>query len=175
MTKPPTTPDEVLALHRLSIADPARFVEIATQWIAADPTDSHAYYDRHSAWMRLGKPQLALDDINRSIELDPRPTAFKARGDFHRRQGDYSLAAQDYAQGEAMAPEQWTEDALPLLYRADTYARMGDQAMALAYCDRLPDDFWTPGHNDLPAGGKTEIAIELGRRASEARSAKPSP
>ena len=173
--KAPTTQEEVLELHRLSVADPARFVKIANEWITADPTDAHAYFDRHFAWARLGQTQQALEDINRSIELEPRPSAFWARGDLHRELGDYPRAAQDYAQGEAMDPQQWTADAFPLLYQADTYARMGDQAMALAYCARLPEDFWTPGHNGLPAGGKTEIAAELRRRASDARSAGASP
>ncbi len=152
------------------MSDPARFIEVGSDWIATNPADAHAYFDRHFAWARLGQTQQALKDIERSIELDPSPMAFKARGDIHRRLGDYSLAARDYAQGEAFGREQWAADALPLLYQADTYARMGDQPMALAYCARLPDDFWTPGHNDLPAGGKTEISAELKRRASEARS-----
>lgn len=175
MVKQPTTPEEVLKLHRISVAEPARFVEIASDWIANDPADSNAYFDRHFAWARLGQTQRALADISKSIELAPSPIAFKARGDLHRRLGDYPHAAQDYARGEAVDREQWTEDAFPLLYQADTYARMGDEPMALAYCARLPDDFWTPGHNDLPAGGKSEIAAELRQRASRARLAHPSP
>jgi tetratricopeptide (TPR) repeat protein len=168
--KAPTTPEEVLELHRLSVADPSRFIEIANDWIATNPTDAHAYFDRHFAWARMGQNQRALEDIDKSIELDPSPTALKARGDLHRRLGNYPLAARDYAQGEAISREQWAADAIPLLYQADTYARMGDQPNALAYCARLPDDFWTPGHSDLPPGGKTEISAELKRHASEARS-----
>lgn len=167
--KAPTTPKEVLKSHRLSVEDPARFVEIANGWIADDPNDSHAYFDRHFALARLGQTQRALDDITKSIELEPRQSAFWARGDLYRELGHYQLAAQDYAAGEAIDREQWTKDAFPLLYQADTLARMGDEPTALVYCARLPDDFWTPGHNDLPPGGKTEIAAELRRRASQAR------
>ena len=98
----PLTPDEVLELHRLSVADPARFIEIANDWITTNPADPHAYFDRHFALVRLGQTQLALEDINRSIELNPSPIAFQARGDLHRRLGDYPLAARDYAQGEAI-------------------------------------------------------------------------
>jgi hypothetical protein len=63
-------------------------------------------------------------------------------------------------------------DALGLLYKADSYARLGDEASALACCARLPDDFWTPGPNDAPPGYKTEIADELRRLAAEARSSR---
>src|SRR5579883_1938939 len=60
-----------------------------------------------------------------------------------------------------------------LLYRADCHARLGDEAAALAYCARLPDDFWTPGVYDAPAGSKAEIADELRRIAAKARGRGP--
>jgi len=46
---------------------------------------------------------------------------------------------------------------------------MADVATALAYCARLPDDFWTPGLNGAPGGGKAEIADQLRRIAEDAR------
>lgn len=166
--KPPTTPEEVLALHKLCIADPARCVEITTDWIAADPGDSNAYYDRHSAWVQLGEPARAMADLDSALRLDPSQAVFKARGNLRRQQGDYEGAAQDYASAEAIDPKQWAEDAFPLVYQADVYARLGDELRATACCSRLPDDFWTPGHNDLPPGGKAEIAEEVKRRAAAA-------
>ncbi len=78
---------------------------------------------------------------------------------------------QDYKRGEAIDPGEWRRDAIPLLYQADVYARLGDEANALDCCARLPDHFWTPGHNDLPPGNKVEIAQELRRRAAAARAA----
>ncbi len=167
--KPPTTEDEALILHRLSMSDPARFIGVATDWIASDPDDSNAYFDRHLAWLRVGETERAIADINKSIELDPSPTAFKARGNLYRGLGDYTQAAKNYDQGESIDPEQWTKDAFPLIYQADTYARLGDEAKALDCCARLPADFWTPGHNGLPPGGKAEIESELKRRAAAAR------
>jgi tetratricopeptide (TPR) repeat protein len=168
--KPPTTPEEALVLHKIRVADPARFIQIATEWIASDPTDSNAYFDRHFAWLRLGQTEQALSDISRSIELEPSAVAFWGRGDIYRALGDYAAAADNYLQGESIDPVQWTKDAFPLIYQADTYARLGDERKALDCCARLPDDFWTPGHNDLPPGGKAEIAAELMRRAAVARS-----
>jgi tetratricopeptide (TPR) repeat protein len=168
---PPTTLEAVLALHKLSVADPARMVKIATDWIAADPTDSNAYFDRHSAWIRLGETGRAMADLNKALRLNPSQVILWARGDLHRQLGDYSRAADDYVHAEAMDPQKWAEDAFPLLYQADVFARLGDEARALACCSRLPDNFWTPGHNDLPPGDKPEIAAELKRRASAAKTA----
>jgi hypothetical protein len=44
-----------------------------------------------------------------------------------------------------------------------------DEASALDCCARLPDNFWTPGLDGAPAGGKAEIADELRRIAADAR------
>jgi hypothetical protein len=55
-----------------------------------------------------------------------------------------------------------------LLFQADAHARLGNEAAALAYCARLPDDFWTPGIEGAPGGKKAQIAEELRRIAGEA-------
>jgi hypothetical protein len=49
------------------------------------------------------------------------------------------------------------------------HARLGNEVAALACCAQLPDDFWTPGFEGAPGGGKAEIADELRRRAAQAR------
>lgn len=56
-----------------------------------------------------------------------------------------------------------------LFYQADTHARLGNESNALAYCARLPDDFWTPGVYDAPGGTKAEVADKLRRIAADAR------
>jgi hypothetical protein len=75
----------------------------------------------------------------------------------------------DYDHGEALDPAQWQEDAFGLLFQADCHARLGNESAALAYCTRLPDDFWTPGLHGAPAGGKADIAEKLRSIAAEAR------
>ncbi len=95
--------------------------------------------------MTLGEPGKALEDINKSIELAPEPIGYRCRGDVYRHIGEYEKALEDYRHSEALDPARWQEDALPLLHQADVYARLGDEANALACCARLPDDFWTPG------------------------------
>jgi tetratricopeptide (TPR) repeat protein len=119
--------------------------------------------------MAVGEPRLALADMDRAIELDPKQADFRCRAGVHRHLGQYESALEDYGRGEAMDPGKWERDAFPLLYQADTYARIGDETRALACCARLPDHFWTPGMNDLPHGNKAQIADELRRRAKAAR------
>jgi hypothetical protein len=66
-------------------------------------------------------------------------------------------------------PAEWRENPFILLYQADAHARLGNEAAALACCARLPDDFWTPGMNNTPSGGKAEIAQKLRQIAADAR------
>lgn len=168
--KEPTTPDEASAFHDLLRADPQRYIQITNDWIRQSPDNSHAYYDRHLGWMRIGEPQRALDDLNRAIELSPNQARFEARGNVHRNLGDYEAALRDYKQGDALDPTLY-EEGLTLLYQADCHARLGDEVAALACCARLPDDFWTPGPNDAPAGDKIAVGHRLRIIAAEARAA----
>jgi tetratricopeptide (TPR) repeat protein len=169
--KQPTTSDEVLTLHNLLRADPQQYLRIVKRWIAEDPRNSSAYFNRHFAWLALGEPQRALEDLNKVIEFEPEPNplTFLSRGDVYRRLGEYENAIEDYNRGEAIDPAEWQDGVLGLFFQADTHARLGNESAALAYCARLPDDFWTPGFKGAPGGGKAEIAAELRRRAAEAR------
>jgi len=166
--KEPTTPDEALQFHNLLRTEPQRYLQITNDWIKENPDNSYAYYDRHLAWMRIGEPQRALDDLNKAIELFPNQARFEARGNVYRNLGEYEAALRDYKHGDAMDPAAY-EEGLTLLDQADCYARLGEEAEALACCARLPDDFWTPGPNDSPAGDKAAVADRLRVIAAEAR------
>lgn len=169
--KQPTTPEEVLALHKLRRSDPQQYLRIVNRWIEANPKNSSAYLSRHFVWLALGEPRRALDDLDKVIELEqkPHPISFMSRGDVYRHLGDYEKAIEDYNRGEAIDPKEWQDSAVGPFFQADTYARLGNEAAALACCARLPDDFWTPGFDGTPGGSKTEIADELRRRAARAR------
>lgn len=167
--KEPSTPEEVLALHKILRSDPQRYLRIVNKWIDENPRNSHAYFERHLGWMKISKPHRALDDLNKVIELDPEPVAFRSRGEVHRHLGEYERALEDFGRGEALDPKQWQDDVFGLYYQADTYARLGNEGAALACCARLPDDFWTPGIHGAPGGGKVEIADTLRRIAADAR------
>jgi tetratricopeptide (TPR) repeat protein len=165
----PATPDELLSMHKILHEDPQRYLRIVNGWIAKDPRNSRAYFSRHFVWMDSGEPRRALEDLNKVIELEPTPMSFLSRGHVYRHLSEYEKAIEDYNRGEAIDLALWEADAVGLLYQADTHARLGDETAALAYCARLPNDFWTPGLGGAPAGGKTEIADKLCRIAAEAR------
>jgi len=167
--KEPTTPEEVLELHKILRKDPQRYLQIVNEWIRENPMSSHAYYDRHQAWMKIGEPRRALDDLHKAIELAPDQAAFEARGDVYRHLGEYERALEDYRTGEEIDPAMWAEG-YGLLLQADCHARLGDEAAALGCCARMPDDFWTPGIEGAPAGDKAAVADRLRVIAAEARS-----
>jgi tetratricopeptide (TPR) repeat protein len=88
----------------------------------------------------------------------------------YRHVGEYEKALEDFDRAEAIDPEGWEKDiVLGLLDQADAHARLGNEAAALACCARLPDDFWTPGLDGAPSGGKAEIADKLRQIAADAR------
>jgi len=170
--KEPTTADELLAMHKMLRSDPQRYLRIVNEWINKNPANSHAYFDRHFAWMQMDEPRRALEDLNTAIGLksEPDPMSFWSRGLVYRHLGEYEKALEDFDRGEAINPKRWEEDIVfGLLYQADTHARLGNEASALAYCARLPDDFWTPGVYGAPGGGKADIADKLRRIAADAR------
>jgi hypothetical protein len=71
-----------------------------------------------------------------------------------------------------MDPAKWEEDAFGLLFQADVHARLGDESAALACCARLPENFWTPGLHDAPAGDRAAVAERLKLIAAEAKRAR---
>jgi tetratricopeptide (TPR) repeat protein len=167
--KEPSTPEEVRALHKILRSDPQRYLGIVNNWINENPKNSHAYFERHLGWMRIGEPRRALEDLHKMIELDPEPVAFRSRGEVYRHLGEYAKALEDFDRGEAIDPKQWDHDAFGLYYQADTHARLGNDNAALSCCARLPDDFWTPGIHGAPRGGKADIADQLRHIAAQAR------
>jgi tetratricopeptide (TPR) repeat protein len=172
LVRDPTTPEELLAAHKILRADPQRYLRIVNEWIRENPTSSHAYFSRHLAWMHVGEPRRALDDLNKVIgfEGEHDPMSLMSRGLVYRHLGEYKKALEDLDRGEAIDPKRWEEDIVfGLLYQADTHARLGNEASALACCSHLPDDFWTPGIHGAPGGGKAEIADKLRHISADAR------
>jgi tetratricopeptide (TPR) repeat protein len=166
----PQTPEDVFALHDLRRSNLQRYLEIVNEWLQKNPRNFRAYFRRHYAWDDMGEPQRALDDLTKVIQLAPNQAAFCARGRIYRQLGEHENALANFRRGEATNPKEWANQAITLLYQADSYARVGDAASALACCERLPNDFWTPGFDGAPGGGKAEIAAELRRIAADARS-----
>jgi tetratricopeptide (TPR) repeat protein len=171
--KDPATAEELRALHDILRADPQRYLQIVNGWIEQNPESSHAYFDRHSAWMKIGEPQRALVDLNKAIELRQQPTAmaFMARGEVYRHLGQHQKALEDFDRAETIDPADWQHGIVfGLLYQADSHARLGHEAAAMNCCARLPDDFWTPGLNGAPSGNKAEVTEKLRGIAAAMRS-----
>jgi tetratricopeptide (TPR) repeat protein len=160
--------DDIERQFRLMRTAPDQFLEEMNRLVAQRPDDARAYFARHQAWSRLGRSDLALADLDKSQALEDRFTVHDARGDLLRRLGRYYDAIDAYNRAEQMAPMEWRSGFGPF-FRADCHARLGDEAGALADCDALPDDHWTPGMFGAPAGTKEEVAAELHRRAAAAR------
>ena len=167
--KEPATAEEVLALDKLLDSDPQAYLRIVNGWIDKNPANTHAHFRRHFVWMKIGEPGRALADLDKVIELDPTPVSLFSRGEVYRHIGEYEKALADFDHGEAIDPKDWQAGGFGPLFQADTHARLGNEAAALACCARLPDHFWTPGMHDTPVGGKAEIADALRRIAAEAR------
>ena len=148
--------------------DPQKFWELTNQRVEQHPDSSRAYFGRHQAWARLGRLDLALSDLDKSLDLEDHNGTHEARGNILRRLGRYREAIDAYNRAEQMDPIDWRGGFGPL-YRADCHAQLGDEAAALADCATMPDDHWTPGMYDVPAGNKEEVAAELSRRAAAAR------
>ncbi len=148
--------------------DPAKFLELTNKLVAQHPADANAYFSRHWAWEQLGSPELALDDLDKSLALEDHYATHREKGRVLHGMGRYEEAIASWDRSQQMEPELWPYEFGPL-FRADCYARLGNEAAALADCETLPDDHWTPGLYGAPAGTKQEVAAELRRRAAAAR------
>jgi len=167
--KKPATEQEMSALHNLRRSDPQHYIQTADEWIRNDRNDADAYFGRHIAWRNLGELDRALEDINKSIRLEPGPISCLSRAQVYGQMGQRQKAIEDYEGVRATHPILWQEDWLSLLYQADSYARIGNEPAALTCRGLLPDDIWTPGPRGAPAGNKRQIADELRRIAAAAR------
>lgn len=159
--------DDIDRQYHLLRTEPEKFLELTNRLVAQLPSDAGAYFVRHQALSRLGQFHLALADIDKALALEENDTRHMERGRILHHLGRYRDAIAAYDRAAELDPEQWKGGFGPL-FRADAYARLGDELAALADCATLPDDHWTPGLFDAPAGNKDEVAAELRRRAAAA-------
>lgn len=160
--------EEIDRQFQLWRTDPQKFWEVTNRRVEEHPDSPSAYFGRHQAWARLGRLDLALADLDKSLSLEDHSVTHDARGKTLRGLGRYREAIDAYNRSEQLDPIEWRGGFGPL-FRADCHARLGNEAAALADCATLPDDHWTPGMFSLPAGNKQEVAAELRRRAATAR------
>lgn len=169
MRKP--TPAEFKADFDLMCNEPKKYIELVNDRIRQSPADSSLYFSRAQAWERLGDFENVLEDFGKSIELKDGIIQRLSRGSALVRMGRYREALEDFNRAEFLEPEKWVDCWGPL-HRADCHARLGNEAAALADCERLPDGFWSPGIYGEPGGNKAEITAEVRRRARAAKSSR---
>lgn len=159
------TQEEIDRQFQLWRAEPKMFWEVTNRRVAEHPDSPNAYFGRHQAWVRLGRLDLALADLDKALSLEDHFVTHEARGKILHELGRYPEAIAAYDRAERLNPQGWRGGFGPL-FRAHCHARLGDEVAALADCATLPDEHWTPGMFGLPAGNKEEVAAELRRRAA---------
>ncbi|HUC62580.1 MAG TPA: hypothetical protein VMF53_11550 [Alphaproteobacteria bacterium] len=167
------TYDDLMEQHKLLRSDPERFVALCDQYIEQNPSDPNGYSSRYYGLNRLGRKDLALQDMDRAIALDPdpHPLAYMDRGILLLTMGEYQKAVDDFDRVESLSPEDF-----PLIwgpfYRAASHARLGNVEATRADCARIQDDHWMPGIFNTPRGNKQEATAELTRLANAVRLAR---
>lgn len=162
------TGEDIHQLYRILRTDPHRFLQLAQEYIRRFPEQPEGYDTRGDAWEALGYLDRALQDFSASLSRRPSTFRLERRARVFRRLGRYQEAIDDFNRSEAMAPDQWGETFAPL-YRADCHACLGNTEAALADCERLSSDHWTPGMDNTPSGNKEAVIEEIKRRARAAR------
>ncbi len=161
------TEEELKRRHDLLRSNPRSYLALVQEEIRQHPSNADGYFNRHHAWIALGRRDLALRDLSTAIDLDPHYINFFSRGCLLRDLGRYKEAIADFDRAFAGDIENQL-GGFGALFRADCHARLGDVDAALKDCERLPEDHWTPGPMNLPAGDKDQVAAELRRRAATA-------
>jgi tetratricopeptide (TPR) repeat protein len=165
-------PDDVRGRQLdLLLTDPAKALLSAIELIRQYPRTATAYFARASAWRELGRPDLALQDVETMLTLDDRPVVRCIRGQVLRDLGRYREAIEDFAHGEAFDPHGWGHTPWALCC-ADCHAQLGDEDAAMAECAKLKKDWFFPPIHGLPGWNKQEVICEIQRRARAAPAAK---
>ena len=100
--------------------------------VGVDTLDEHLYYYRGMAYLKLGRPDRALADLNKSVLVEPAYfPAYAGRAECFQKQGDTPRAIAEYDRLVELAPK------AGLIARGNYYGDHGDPARALADFQRL--------------------------------------
>jgi len=160
-------PDENLRNWHLYKTDPEKYLDLCHRIVQEYPDDPCAYGSCHTAWLRVGRPDKAMEDIETAIRLRPDSGNFAARGELLYLQGDIAAALKDFDRAEALDPADWSEAFGPV-YRAQCHAHLGNLEAALRDCQSINDQHWTPGIHGMLPGNRAEITAQIVRIAGEA-------
>ncbi len=161
-------PDENLRNWHLYKTDPQKYLDLCHRIVHEYPNDPCAYGSRHAAWLRVGRPDKALEDIETAIRMRPDSSNFARRGELLYLQGKNEAALEDFDRAEILDPADWPESFGPI-YRAQIHAHLGNLEAALRDCQSINDQHWTPGIHGMLPGNRAEITAQIVRIAREAR------
>jgi tetratricopeptide (TPR) repeat protein len=121
---------------RLPDEDPNKAVSSCTAALGSGKLSTHdiaaAYSARGVAYINLKKSQMALEDFNRSISVEPHAEAFNSRGIAYDMLGDYTHALQDYDEAIRLEPG----NAPSYNNRGLVYSEKGDEEKAILDFDK---------------------------------------
>jgi len=162
------TADDLTERFDLLQSEPEKYLALCNEYVRQHPSDSHGYFSRHQVWERLGRSDMAIRDLNGSLDIEEHPATLCARGILLGKAGQYGEAIKDFNRLEELDPKGFAPCGAAL-FRANCHARLGNEEAALADCALLPDDHWTPNLFGAPGGTKAEIAARLREIVEEAR------
>jgi tetratricopeptide (TPR) repeat protein len=162
------TPEDLERNFDLLRYEPEKYLAMAEELVRTDPDSPDGYWSRYQARARLQQYELALADLNKVLSLEEKWIIYESRGNVLRALGRYQDALEDFNRAEALDPADWG-GGFGHLFRADCYARLGNEKAALEDCAALRDDHWTPGLLGAPAGDKIQVTAEIRRLVAKAR------
>ena len=108
------------ALSLQKKGDYQRAITYYTKAIELNPQIAGAYVNRGAAYESMDEIDLALQDVNTSLAIEPRAEAFNNRGNICFGRGDYEGAVQDYSK----ALELGSQSAGTYIYRAHSFRHL---------------------------------------------------
>ena len=129
---------ELMRRHKILCSHPVQYLAMVDGEIMANPDDSHAYFNRCQVLSKMGHHEEALKAINKKISLDPSFVAYKRRGSVLMALERYPEALASFNEAEKRDSDLW-KGCLGPLFRADCYARMGNEQAAIADAMKLSD------------------------------------
>jgi tetratricopeptide (TPR) repeat protein len=142
---------------------------IASQAIELAPEFAENYFERSEMYLSTEDFDLAMDDINRAIDLEPAAIYYFQRGMLHRSDGDQDRAIEDFHQAieiDPSNPEPFVDLAIAYRQIEDFGASLEMSNMAV---DIDPDNSraFAVRARTLKELGDIESALEDGLRAHE--------
>src|SRR5262249_23664721 len=95
--------DDFERQFELRRTDPAKFLELMNKLVERRPDDANAYFSRHQAWTRLGRPDPALADLDTALALEDHYVTQRCRGQVLHAWADTAKRSPRW-----IAPSRWT-------------------------------------------------------------------